>query len=254
MSVKGAGFTFKTMNFPVGEKHVIINDIENLPSKIIIEMEFEKNEDIIELLMVSNAIKNLGAKVDQLVIPYVPFSRQDRINIPGECFSLKVFCDLINSIEAKEVKIIDPHSDVTPALINNCEVYPQHEVFASLLRRKEKFYLVSPDGGALKKIYKLASITNHSGIIECSKKRDVSTGEITGVRLNFDEIVSNYDCFIVDDICDGGRTFIEIAKELKKRLTQGQINLCVTHGFFTKGLEVFDGLIDHIYTRKGFIK
>ena len=62
--------------------------------------------------------------------------------------------------------------------------------------------------------------------------------------------------YIVDDICDGGRTFIEIAKYLKEAdsIDSSRIHLMVTHGFFTKGLGVFDGLIDHIYTRKGKIK
>lgn len=50
-----------------------------------------------------------------------------------------------------------------------------------------------------------------------------------------------------------GGTFIAIAKELKKHKPK-QIVLMITHGFFTKGLEVFDGLIDEIYTRKGKVK
>lgn len=252
MSIKCFGFSYKSLNFPCGEKHVVIKDIENLPSNIIIEMDFEKNEEIIELLMLCDAIKNLNGRVDTLLIPYVPFSRQDRINIQGECFSLRVFCNLINSIDAKVVRIYDPHSDVTAALLNNCEIIPQYEIFEKMLIGKKDFFLVSPDAGSLKKIYKIAAINTPLGIVECSKKRNPLTGEITGVHVPCGQGITN-EFVIVDDICDGGRTFIEIAKEIKSK-NSSKVTLLVTHGFFTKGLAVFEGLIDAIYTRKGQIK
>lgn len=250
MSIKGLGFTFKSFKFPCGERHIVIPNIGELPL-MNIEMEYESNEDIIELLMLSDAIHNAGGKVNELHIPYVPYSRQDRINIFGECFSLKVFCQLINSINANKVIITDPHSDVTTALINNVEVVHQHEVFEQIFKNVGVHCLVSPDGGSLKKIYKLAQLTNPSQVIECSKKRDVSSGDITETIVNGH--VSGRDCYIVDDICDGGRTFIEIAKVLKNK-NANKVVLMVTHGFFTKGIGVFVGLIDEVYTRKGRVK
>lgn len=252
MSVKGIGFTHTAMNFPCGEKHVWIKDIENLPD-INIEFNFQNNEDIIELLLLCDAVKNIGRKVRSIVMPYVPFSRQDRINILGECFSLRVFCQIINSIDAESVIITDPHSDVTPALINNCVVIPQNEIFEPYLNgHRGRFYLVCPDAGAMKKINKLAMVVQSLPVIECSKIRSVITGEITGVKVNCDDLHGN-DCVIVDDICDGGKTFIEIAKVLKDK-NAGKVILMVTHGFFTKGLGVFDGLIDEVYTREGKAK
>lgn len=251
MSVKGIGFEFKSMNFPCGEKHIIIEDLHELPL-MNIEFDFEKNEDIIELLLLADAVHNLGGKIETLHIPYVPFSRQDRINVPGECFSLRMFCNLINSLNAKRVVITDPHSDVTPALLSNVEVIQQHAVFEKYFYNPGPFILVCPDGGALKKINKLASIVNPVRVVECSKRRNVATGEITGVKIHDDNIAGR-NFYIVDDICDGGRTFIEISKELKQQ-GANKIVLMVSHGFFTKGLEVFDGLIDEIYTRKGRVK
>ena len=80
---------------------------------------FTKNEDIIELLLFADAAKRQGHRLRTLTMPYVPFSRQDRCNNPGEAFSLKVFCDLINNLNFNSVEIQDPHSDVIPALLNN---------------------------------------------------------------------------------------------------------------------------------------
>jgi ribose-phosphate pyrophosphokinase len=245
---------YETIQFPVGELHVIIKD---LPKKSLIDIDFEfKNSDsIIKLLLIANAIKEAGCEINKLTIPYMPFSRQDRINIIGECFSLKVFANLINSIGAKEVITYDAHSDVITALINNCTNIPQHDIFMDLIKNLGIVYLISSDGGALKKIYKLSQkCPNVIDVIECSRIRNVSNGEIKETRINifrnFDHIVP---CVIVDDICDGGRTFIEIAKELK-RLSIKKVILCITHGFFTKGIEVFDGLIDEIYTMNRRIK
>lgn len=251
MSVRGIGFTYKTFNFPTGEKHVKIEDIDDLPI-INIELNFEKNEDIIELLLLCDAVKEIALPIESIIIPYVPFSRQDRINSVGESFSLRVFCNLINSIGAKRIYITDPHSDVTPALLNNCVVTHQHEVFGKYFRGIGVHCLVCPDGGALKKIYKLATLSSPSRVIECSKIRNTSNGEITGVKIH-DAALAGRDFYIVDDICDGGRTFVEIAKVLRDAKAN-KVVLMVTHGFFTKGLGVFDGLIDEIYTLKGRVK
>jgi ribose-phosphate pyrophosphokinase len=245
---------YKKLIFPCGEMHIDLDTTWIEGNFIHVAFTFRKNEDIIELLLVCDAIKRAGAILNKLTIPYVPFARQDRINTNGECFSLAVFASLINGLNAREVLVTDPHSDVVAALINNCRIFPQHEVFVGWLDGKSDFYLVSPDGGALKKIYKLAERVNCLGVIECSKNRNVKTGEITGVKVYADgRPAEGKDCYIVDDICDGGRTFIEVAKELKK-LNPRKIVLMVTHGFFTKGLSVFDGLIDEIITKEGKIK
>ena len=252
--IKSDQFTFKSFNFPVGEKHVRI-DYEHVSGPVSVTFEFEKNEDIIELLLVCDALKQSKVHIRQLIIPYVPFSRQDRVAVPGECFSLKVFAKLINDLDIPKIIVIDPHSDVLVALINNCVVIKQWEVFLPILSKEEDFWLVSPDAGALKKTYELASKlrpTSYFGVIECSKKRNVIDGKITGVKVNGPGL-KDQNCIIVDDIADGGRTFIEVAKALKRKHCS-KIILCVTHGFFTKGISVFDGLIDEIYTRKGQVK
>lgn len=243
---------YKYFNFPTGERHIVIESIGHLPIANV-NLEYENDSEIMELLLINDAIKRLGGKINELHIPYVPYSRQDRINVQGESFSLKVFCDLINYIGANTVHIIDPHSDVTSALLNNAVIIPQHEIFENLLIEKNNFFLVCPDGGALKKIYKLATATTPLGIIECSKRRNPLNGEITGVYVPCGEGLEN-DFIIVDDICDGGRTFIEISKVIKQKNPNSKVILMVSHGFFTKGLEVFDGLINEVYTRKGRVK
>lgn len=244
--------TINCFNFPCGERHIQLNKIPKYGE--LCDIEFNWNQNAIwDLLLTADAIKRSGGIVYNIIMPYVPFSRQDRVMIEGEPLSIKVFADLVNSIGAQRVIITDPHSDVTPALINNCFVIPQEDIFSPMFKDKEDFYLISPDAGALKKIYKLAwKLKGCLGVVECSKQRDIKTGEITQTDISCGNLWDK-DCYIVDDICDGGRTFIEIAKLLKCSHA-GKIILMVSHGFFTKGIEVFDGLIDEIYTREGKIK
>lgn len=251
----------KTFNFPVGEMQVTLKDVIALD--LSMTFTFEKNEDIIELLLFCDAAKRQNHRLAQITIPYIPFGRQDRCNQPGEAFSLKVFCDLINSLNFDSVVVHDPHSDVAPALLNRCTVHEQHELLDPLILNHvpEPFYLVAPDAGALKKTHKLAKhlslVHPCLGVIESSKIRDTKTGDITGTvvhQAKLDTYTVNTNLYgadlityvIVDDIIDGGRTFIELAKELRS-LGAENIHLYATHGFFTKGKQVFDGLIDEVH-------
>ncbi len=105
--------------------------------------------------------------------------------------------------------------------------------------------LVSPDAGANKKVLDFAKYWKFSEVVRADKVRNVLTGKIESTKV-YSSHVSSKDFLILDDICDGGRTFIELAKELRK-LTDGKIYLYVTHGIFSAGMDVFDGLIDKIY-------
>lgn len=242
---------YEKFNFPVGETQVKVTNLWD-EDFAWIEFNYENDAEIIELLMLADAIKRQGIPIKTLKIPYVPYSRQDRVNSYGESLSIKVFCDLINSINAELVMIEDPHSDVTSALIKNCKVITQVDMFGYSFPETKDFFLVSPDAGAEKKIHRLAAFVDPFQVIQFTKHRNCNTGEITGVTMDYGDLWGR-DCYIVDDICDGGRTFIEVARILK-RCNAGKIYLYVTHGFFTKGLEVFDGLIDEIWTRKGKVK
>jgi ribose-phosphate pyrophosphokinase len=242
---------FKTLKFPCGEPHLTVKEVP-LRQLVDVTFDYDGPHEILELLLLCDAVKRLGYTLRNLEMPYVPFCRQDRVANEGECFSLTVFCKLINDLEFHTVKITDPHSDVTAALLNNVRVIPQHEVFRDMFEERENIWLISPDAGAVKKIYNLAAVVKNLGVIECSKHRNTETGEISGTKVHAENL-RGLDCFIVDDICDGGGTFIAAAKALKLA-NAGKIHLMVSHGFFTKGLGVFDGLIDHIYTRKGQVK
>lgn len=249
-----------TFLFPVGE---INAKAPNLPvnTPVDIRYTFDGSDSIMELLQTVDALRRMNVTIGSLHMSYVPFSRQDRVMNKGESFSLKVFCDLINGLNFRRVFIDDPHSDVTSALLNNVVVRHQHDILAPEINtyfEDYSYYLVSPDGGALKKTYKLAEEVKCKGVIECSKRRNVKTGEITGLIFHdeddLNEIYSSPHLIIVDDIADGGMTFIKLSEEIRSRNYGGKIILMVTHGFFTKGLDCF-AEIDKIWcSNNGWVK
>lgn len=234
--------SFDCFKFPGGEMHVRINEFPKT-EPIIVRANLKTSDDIMTLLLLTDALRRMHRSLDYLYISQVPYARQDRVCNPGEALSIKVMADLINSIGAKEVIIYDPHSDVTPALINNVLVIPQWDLVPKDLLKGRM--VICPDAGAEKKIHKLGV-----PYILCTKDRDPLTGEIKRTIVHHHGSLEGCDCLIIDDICDGGRTFLEIAKVLKSK-NAGKIELYVTHGIFSKGPDVFRGLIDQVYYRNG---
>jgi ribose-phosphate pyrophosphokinase len=153
------------------------------------------------------------------------------------------------------VTIWDAHSEVSPALINRVVNVPQADLVAQFAELKAKLVnaevtLISPDAGASKKTLKIAEKFNlELEVIQAFKVRNLKTGQIEATEIQGD--VSGKNVLIADDICDGGRTFIELAKVLKAKGAK-EVSLFITHGIFSKGLAVFEGLIDAIYTTDSF--
>ena len=246
---KGSPIPFKHLTFPGGEEHVTIDGEAIETPTVVITANIWASQDVMTLLMVTDALRRLRVAEILLVLKYVPYARQDRVANPGEALSIKVMCDLINSQKYDDVEIWDPHSEVTTALLERATVNPQGELFESTIVKGSYFgaghsVLVSPDAGAMKKAYEIAS-RRHLDLVTATKHRDTQTGQITGTTVDSAHI-GKRDFWIVDDICDGGRTFTELAKVLRP-LTDGRINLYVTHGIFSKGFTPFVGLIDEIH-------
>ena len=191
----------------------------------------------------------------ELLLPYFPGARQDRVMIQGEPLTVKVYTDIINSLKFSRVTIIDPHSEVTTALLDNVEVIDNHKFVLKVLkdtypqRNSNTPILISPDAGSNKKVTKLGqylSDFNVMDIVKCDKTRNVKDGSITGFEV-YTENLNGRDCVIVDDICDGGGTFIGLGKELIKKGC-GKMYLVVTHGIFSNGFNGLNRLFEMIYT------
>lgn len=157
---------------------------------------------------------------------------------------------MINSLHCDKVFVYDVHSTLPVALINNCLTYGLTDLhrLGALQENTQDFSLVSPDAGAEKKVFDLAKDWQRR-LVRAYKNRDVMTGNITGTTVI--DKVADENCLVVDDICDGGATFIALAEELKK-MGAKKLRLYVTHGIFSKGLDELLKWYEHIYCFHSF--
>lgn len=251
---------FKHFAFSGGEEHVKLFDPTNASSvelfkkaeSFTILTNAQNSSSIMQTLLTTDALRriNKNAKIE-LFMPYFPYARQDRVMVSGEPFSLKVMTSLINSMQYDKVHVLNPHSEVTIALLDNIEqidnsLFVEYALDHIYLKVDRKWLaIVSPDAGAEKKTYDLAKKLGITDIILGTKKRDVKDGKI--LKTDFVGDVSGKDCVIVDDIIDGGRTFIELAKVLRDN-GANSVYLIVSHGIFSSGIEELKKHIDAIYT------
>lgn len=245
---------YRVSKFPAGEIFLKLEPREDQRIDSNAEVEIVINpissDDVMKIFLANDALQRLGFKQIDLYMPYVPYGRQDRVMTHGEPLSLKVFANLINSCNFRKVTICDPHSSVTDALFNNL-VVKDISAWLSVQIAKIKddnpnasIGLISPDAGAVKRTI-MASELSGVPVSSIATKERQSNGDIK-INLNFNGVVPNV-AIISDDICDGGKTFIELAKVLKEEHGVQKVYLIVTHGIFSKGLSVFDGLLDEVF-------
>lgn len=240
--------------FPGGEEHVRISPIVDHTSYFTVQARLTNSSEVMRLLLLDNALEQMRISYN-LHVPYFPYARQDRVCNPGEAFSLDVMGRLLfNNILPASVTIVDPHSSVIKRWCGEENIISQKEVICKWeglcnFIKKGDVVLVAPDKGALHKTKEVAEEFDVP-FIHAEKVRDPFTTKITHTEVNAD-IDSTKHYLILDDICDGGRTFIELTKVLRNKGAT-KVSLYVTHGIFSAGITPFEGLIDSIWTTNSF--
>lgn len=212
--------------FGAGENHIRLTSMP--ASNVTLLFRYQGDASVIQLLLLTDALKRAGAANIDLLMPYFPGARQDRVCNPGEPLSVKVYASLINAQQFSSVTVFDPHSDVTAALLNKARVVKNHAFVRDIVNSLgHDITLISPDAGANKKIFELAAFLGGVPVVRADKIRDVRDGKIIASEV-FADSLQGATCVIIDDICAGGRTFIELAKKLKEKGAE-KIVLLVSH-------------------------
>ncbi len=233
--------------FPDSQPHVNIQGIEeDEPVKVVCSIT--DSNKLLQLLETANALDNLFAKKKVLVIPYLMAARYDRLMQPGDSIDLKVVAELINHCGFEKVYVFDVHSEVALLLIKNAIAITNRQLVEAYDRPDA--VLICPDTGAAKKVGNYFGWNiNLKEIVYCSKNRDLATGKLTLEVLEPQEC-ANRNCVIIDDICDGGATFLAIAEKIKPT----HLTLIVTHGIFSKGFEALEKYFQQIIVSDSFCK
>lgn len=260
---------YKALIMPGGEPYVELPYDTLRGAEVFIDARIGSMDDFGILVAVLDALSSIPTGDHVLFIPYFPGARGDRVHRgDGTALAARMFASIINHYEFNNVLVLDPHSDVTPALLDPCTPVPITEVLDLLpsldvCRWGGCRYdaLVCPDQGAEKRTAAAAKATGVSNIITARKTRDMSTGALSGFEVDPSGatgiVNGNPSLLIVDDICDGGGTFIGLAGKLREVLEPDHgkvsIDLFVTHGIFSKGIgPLLTGGINRIFTTDSF--
>jgi ribose-phosphate pyrophosphokinase len=244
---------YKFTTFPAGERNLVVP--ADLEQPDILTAIIRNSDNVMDLLLLSEFYRS-RTQSEMLPIalnmPYVPYARQDRATTSESAFSLRAFARLINMMKWYAVLMYEPHSDVTPALFDRAVVkYCDNAVVEYIKTLNIPVMLLAPDAGAEKRTARVhaaclkAGVNVHPEIGQALKHRNPATGrlEISFVSSN----IANQNVIVVDDICDGGATFKQLADyEITynahsnstplKQYVQS-LHLFVAHGIFSKGME-----------------
>lgn len=214
---------------------------------LIVSEKIDINTVPMKLALLQSLLENLGVNTCKLIFKYLPYARADRLFGKGESFGLDAFAKLIDPFY--EVFAYDIHNfENAENLIGPITDIRVNSFIGSACSHLGSFntasILIAPDKGAKEKVKSVAEYFELEAVY-AEKIRDTKTGQITDTTLSETDKVKGRDCVIVDDICDGGGTFIPLAKKLKHAGAK-TVTLYVTHGIFSKGIDPLKEHIDYI--------
>lgn len=214
---------------------------------VTVEWHYSHEGEIMQLAQLKQLLDRTVDAV-YLYISYLPYGRQDKEVSNDATFALRTFAAILNSLSFTRVTILDPHSKIALGLINNSSaIFPIMEL-KQVIGASHADLICYPDKGAVEKYTEVYFL--NTNYIYGSKVRDQATGRI----LDYEVVggsVAGKNILIVDDICDGGATFVLLAEKLRDYGAKC-VTLFVTHGLFSKGLRPLKKAgISGIYTAKG---
>lgn len=220
--IKVDGKIVEINKFPDGTPRINLNVDEldtYFPNGLEFDWKYENDGEMFYLMLIKRHLEeHLPSDTDvELFLPYVPNARMDRTKNTDEVFTLKYFCDFINSLGFSNVYVLDPHSDVSVALLNRCVALTPEKYVRDVFHGLEvtnNVVLYFPDSGAAKRYSEL-----FPDISYCygEKKREWKTGKILGLDVRTNGIdLSGKTILMIDDIISYGGSLFYSAEELKK--------------------------------------
>lgn len=216
----------ETKLFPDGENYLRINieDETLIADKEVIIVQStapssngNQNNRLIELFMMIDSVKRMGAKYVIVIVPYLAYARQDKVFRPGESLFANVVFSFINSLGIDEFYTVDIHAQ---QVLKECTCktvsIDSMKLLSDYIKLKgaKDIVVVSPDKGAIERSKAFAKHFGENVPVDVfEKQRDVKTGEI---KMSGALSLKDKDVVIADDIIATGGTMataIKLAKE-----------------------------------------
>src|SRR5574344_1806791 len=205
--------------FSDGEVHVQINEnVRGCDIFIIQSTCAPTNDNLMELIVMIDALRRASAGRITAVIPYFGYARQDRrLRSARVPITAKVVADFLSSVGVDRVLTVDLHAEQIQGFfdvpVDNC--FSSQIFVDDMLRLNMKNpCVVSPDMGGVVRARAIAKLLNNADIAIIDKRRPKpNVSEV----MNLIGDVKDRECIIVDDIIDTGGTLCKAAEALKKR-------------------------------------
>lgn len=254
--------------FPDGTSQVwkVGNILHNKENNVI--WYFESEQELIHLLQLCELLPFKGPG-NSLYIPYLPYARQDKPVSNDATFALHSFARVLMLMYDvfDEVHLFDAHSRKLHNLLNphlngawNPILYHDPDFKRILAATGNRYnYVIFPDKGAYDRYQGPLTAAlwymNAPKLVYCEKERDQQTGYITkfaftGETPNF---MDGDNILVIDDLCDGGKTFEVLSESLEGMADFDNIDLYVTHGLFSKGIGRLLDSYDNIITTNSLL-
>jgi ribose-phosphate pyrophosphokinase len=230
--------------FANDEKRVRIQDEKLVRGqKICLVQSFSVpvDENIIETLLIVDALERLGAREVSLIIPWMGYSLQDKVFREGEAIAAKVVADLLSNSFLGRIFLLDLHNPSIPGFFSIPTYHlSAKQIFLDYLKQNQLHnpVIVSPDFGGLKRARNFANLLDLP-LLNIDKSRNLQTGQVTAHAIHGGE-VADHDVVLFDDVIVSGSTVAQTA-ELLKAEGAGQVIFMATHGIFcNNGLSVIE--------------
>ncbi|MEM4576978.1 MAG: ribose-phosphate diphosphokinase [Candidatus Nezhaarchaeales archaeon] len=233
---RACGFTCTKVDyriFPDGESYVrIVEDLKGEVAIVVQSCPPPQDKRIIELLQLIDASLRAGASRIIAVVPYLAYSRQDKVFLAYEALSSKIIARTIETVGASSLITVNVHSEhvlnyFDSMKVFNVDAFPEIASHLESLDLKNPLVL-SPDKKRYLDAQRVAKLINGEAAF-LEKKRDLKTGEIVTEEKVLE--VENRDVVILDDIISTGGTVANAAKIISKGNPRKVIAACV-HGLY----------------------
>lgn len=242
--IKGEGIrrgVATSFDYPGGEWS--LNNIESLPQGAvwIADVRGANTTDLLLAGMLADHAHSLQERF-VLLLPYLPAARADR----GHPLGISVYADFVNSFDPQQIITIDAHSPVAHEMYMPLDELSLLPLLQRALNECGHTYdgIIAPDHGAVDRAGAVAE-TLGIDLYTADKHRDFDTGKILEIRPP-QNLPTTGEYLIVDDICDGGGTFFQLAAALG--LPKNQLSLWITHGIFSNKAHELRDHYKNIYT------
>ncbi|WGS66377.1 MAG: ribose-phosphate pyrophosphokinase [Enterobacteriaceae bacterium PSmelAO3-2] len=221
--------------FSDGEINIQVNENVRGDDVFIIQSICSpSNDNLMELLIMVDALRRASAGRITAVIPYFGYARQDRkIYSSRVPITAKLIANFLTNVGVNRILTVDLHSEQIQGFFD----IPVDNIFGSLIfykdiikkKKEDKITIVSPDIGGVIRARAISKILNDVNIAIIDKRRNNSnTSQVMHIIGN----VINKNCILIDDMIDTGGTLCKAAKALKKNGAT-KVYAYVTHPVFS---------------------